>query len=328
MMSTLRKKIIIDTDPGIDDALAICFALQSKELEVLGLTTVYGNVHTHTATQNALHLLEFFGHPNIPVALGATAPIKGVEPLIASFAHGDDGLGNTGPQPPTIALPIKQPAAEFIINTVMAHPSEVTLLAIAPLTNLALALEQEPKIAQKVKEVVIMGGAIHVNGNVTPAAEANIYNDPDAADRVLTAPWPVTLVPLDVTTTALMSDIYFERIKNKGGKIGKYLYELTRFYSQYHRERNERQNQQNPEAIYGHDPLAAFYLTHPHLFQTQKGAVRVVTDGVARAKTLMDECGGWLTDNGWTDMPAVNVVTGCDLQAFLDVFEETVCGTR
>ena len=176
-------KIIIDTDPGADDALAILFALQRPELEVFGLTSIFGNVPTDLAAQNALRLLTVAGRLDIPVAQGAAKPLSIPPASYAYWVHGDDGLGNLN-LPLSKTQPIPQAAAQFIVDTVMAHPGEVTLVPIGPLTNLALALALEPRITGNVAGVVLMGGAARVNGNVNPAAEANIFHDPHAADAV------------------------------------------------------------------------------------------------------------------------------------------------
>jgi uridine nucleosidase len=152
----MSPKIIIDTDPGVDDAMAIFFALRSPELDVIGLTTIFGNVHTDLATTNALRLLEIAGRADIPVAPGTDHPLAGPFKGPVPYVHGDDGQGNTHLPPPTTA-PLPITAAQFIVEQVMAAPGEITLVPIGPLTNIALALRLEPRIAQHVKAVVLMG---------------------------------------------------------------------------------------------------------------------------------------------------------------------------
>jgi len=200
----MTRKIIIDTDPGIDDTMAIMLALKSPELELLGLTTIYGNVNCSQSTINALKILEVAGRSNIPVAKGSDVPLV-IEPHHhATFVHGDDGMGNTHLSlPASKALDIS--AAQFIVEMIMKNPDEITLVPIGPLTNIALALRIEPKIAKLVKEVVIMGGAATVRGNVTPVAEANIWQDPHAASIVFSAGWPLTMLGLDVTTKVIQT---------------------------------------------------------------------------------------------------------------------------
>ena len=200
-----RRRIIIDTDPGIDDALAIFMALTSPELEVIGLTTIFGNAEVAVTTRNALALLEIAGCSEIMVAAGAAKPLAGLYGGAVPHIHGKDGQGDCGMIAPS-GRPVGLSAEKFLRETVMAHPSEVTIVAIGPLTNLALALQAEPEIARQVERVVIMGGNALVPGNATPAAEANILNDPEAADFVFGATWPVTMVGLDVTHQALLTD--------------------------------------------------------------------------------------------------------------------------
>ena len=164
------KKIIIDTDPGVDDAMAIMLAFQSPDVDVVGLTTTFGNIHTPLATRNALRLVELTGCPAVPVAHGAELPLVVSLDSVADFVHGMDGLGNIDFVSPQ-GQPLEQPAAQFIAEMIMANPGEITLVPIGPLTNLALALALEPRIVENVSEVVLMGGAVTVNGNVNPVAE-------------------------------------------------------------------------------------------------------------------------------------------------------------
>ena len=196
------RRIILDTDPGIDDALALFLALASPEVQLEAVTTVSGNVDVAFTTYNALTLLELAGRTDIPVARGCDRPLIR-QPFNAAFVHGDNGLGGLQLPEPSIQ-PLAAHAIDVIIEKVMAAPGEITLVAIGPLTNIALALRREPRIVQQVREVVIMGGALRVPGNDTPAAEFNIYVDPQAAHIVLHAGWPIRLVSLDVTTQTQM----------------------------------------------------------------------------------------------------------------------------
>jgi inosine-uridine nucleoside N-ribohydrolase len=311
----MPKKILIDTDPGIDDAMAILFALASPELEVVGLTSIFGNVHTRLATQNALRLVEFAGHPHIPVAHGADKPLVIAFDEAPDIVHGADGFGNTH-HPAPHGHPTGRPAAEFIVETVMEQPGEITLVPIGPLTNLALALEQEPRIAERVAEVVLMGGAATVNGNVNPAAEANIWHDPHAADRVFTAPWPLTMVGLDVTMATEMDEAYLAALR--GSRFGEFIYGISRFYQQFHFLAHGIQ------ACYTHDPSAIAYLLDPSLFTTEQGPIRVVTEGIAAGQTLMDRRREWLSQNEWSDQPNVNVCIGVDSARLLDLYRARI----
>ena len=194
----MKRKIILDTDPGVDDAQAIQLILAAPELNLLGLTTIFGNVDVELATTNALRLLDLGNRTDVPVAKGAADPLNGPYLGAVTFVHGDDGQGNTF-RPASQQQPIGPSAAEFIVQQLNEQPGVITLVAVGPLTNLALALQLDPTITEKVVEVVVMGGNAFCAGNATPAGEANILNDPDAADRVFGANWPVTMIGLDVT---------------------------------------------------------------------------------------------------------------------------------
>ncbi|KAE8783904.1 nucleoside N-ribohydrolase 1a [Hordeum vulgare] len=193
---TKKNKVIIDTDPRIDDAMAIFVALRSPELEVVGLTTIFGNVYTALATRDALHLLETAGRTDIPVAEGSHVTIKKATKLrIASFVHGSDGLNNQNFHLPA-GKAVEQSATAFLVEQANLYPGQVTVVALGPLTNLALAVELDPSFPKKIGQIIILGGAYSVNGNVNPAAEENIFGDPDAADVVLHAAlifWPSEL---------------------------------------------------------------------------------------------------------------------------------------
>src|SRR5438067_4137929 len=187
-------RVIIDTDPGVDDALALLLAMRSPELKIEGITPVAGNVPLELTLPNALRMVEIAGRTDIPVAAGAKAPL--VRRLVtAAYAHGENGLGGAVfPEPKT--KPIAQPAAEFIRDVVRKYPHEVTLIPVGPLTNIATALNLDPELAGIVKSLVMMGGSLS-GGNITPAAEFNIYVDPEAARIVFQSGIPITMVGLD-----------------------------------------------------------------------------------------------------------------------------------
>lgn len=295
-----KHKVILDTDPGIDDAMAILLALNHPNIELLGLTTVFGNLDTASATQNALDLLEHFEATHIPVAQGADKPLEKQLTGFADFVHGKNGLGN-------IVIPSSKltthnlSAAEFIVEQVLKHPNQVTICAIAPLTNLALALKLEPKIADLTKQVVIMGGAIKINGNVSPVAEANIHNDPLAADLVVTANWPVTLVGLDVTLKVILNEQFMLDIKQASPK-GEFLYKITRFYDDFYRTVNSL------DGFACHDATALAYVTNPEYFTTAQGPVRVGTEGLCTGMTIFDGRMNYGDSvHAWSNQPKVNV---------------------
>jgi inosine-uridine nucleoside N-ribohydrolase len=307
------RSLIIDTDPGIDDAMAILLAFQAPELNVLGLTTVFGNVQTELAAQNGLRLAELAGQPDLPVALGAVAPL--VLPLkgIADFVHGQDGLGDIGLAPPA-GQPIDRPAAQFIVDTCRARPGQVSLVALGPLTNLALALALEPRLPELVAGVVLMGGAVTVNGNVTPAAEANILADPHAADAVFTAGWPVTMVGLDVTMQTIMSPAYLASLAESGSPLGQFVSRISQFYLAFHHR------YYGLTGAYTHDPSAIAYLLDPTLFTTRSGPVRVVTEGLAIGQTILDQRQRWSDPHAWSNQPSTQVCLEVDSAGLLDLY--------
>lgn len=197
------QRIILDTDPGVDDAIAFFLALRSPELQVEAVTPVSGNVPLHFTLPNALRLLEIAGRPDIPVAAGAAVPL--VRKLVtAAYVHGNNGLGGVEfPEPKT--KPVAESATDLIRRIVRANPGEISIVAIGPLTNVATALKADPGIAPMIKSFVLMGGALN-GGNVTPAAEFNFYVDPEAARIVFDSGVPTTMVGLDVTNKVLIHD--------------------------------------------------------------------------------------------------------------------------
>ena len=314
----MTKSILFDTDPGVDDAMALLFALASPEIDVVGLTTIFGNVHTATATENALRLLDFAGRDDIPVAHGADRPLHVPLDYVADFVHGVDGFGDIKtPLPASSRQPVDGSAAQFIVETIMARPGEITLVPVGPLTNMALALALEPRIAENVAEVVVMGGAATVNGNVNPAAEANIHHDPHAADRVFTAPWPVTMVGLDVTMQTVMTQDYLASLR--GSRFGDFVWQATRFYQQFH----ERYH--SMAAIHTHDPSAIAYVIDPSLFVTTRGSLRVLTEGIAMGQTLLDRRRGEGYElNAWSNLPEVNVCVEVESEQLLALYKERI----
>ena len=303
----MPRKIIIDTDPGVDDTMAIFFALQSPELDVIGLTTIFGNVHTELATINALRLLEMAGRTDIPVAPGADHPIAGPYRGPVPEIHGQDGQGDIFlPEPGTQA--IRQAAAAFIVEQVMAAPGEVTLVPVGPLTNIALALRLEPRIAEAVREVVLMGGNALVPGNASPAAEANILNDPEAADVVFGAPWPVTMVGLDVTHRVNMTPEHLDEYERADSPLAQHVARIVQLYRSYF-----ERSFSNMRGIYVHDSSAVAYLLDPTAFQVERWPVRVETQGLSRGKTwpCVDGIDGDVPPP-WQGRPLVNVCVDVD----------------
>lgn len=278
-MAQARRRLIIDTDPGVDDAMAIQLALRSPRLELVGLTTIFGNVDTGLATENALRLLELAGRDDIPVARGAARPLASEFLGGVPFVHGQDGQGNTRMPPPRLR-PGTQTAAEFIIEMVMRQPGEITLVPIGPLTNIALALDLEPAITRAVREVVVMGGNALCPGNATPAAEANMLNDPDAADRVFGADWSLTLVGLDVTHKVNMRRADLDELAAIDDPLARHVARCIPFYRDFFEATN------GIDGIFVHDSTALAYVLEPSLFTTRRWPLRVDTgSGIGRGKT-------------------------------------------
>ena len=310
------RKVILDADPGIDDAMAIVFALRSPALEVLGITTVFGNADIEVATANALRLVELTGR-SVPVARGAARPLVVPKAPPPDFVHGADGLGNiAAPAPKTTTIDAS--GAELIVSTARRYPGQVTLVAVGRLTNLALALALEPRLPELVKEVILMGGSAAAGGNVTPLAEANIWGDPHAADLVFAARWPVTMVGLDVTTRVRLEDDRLLRMAQKDDRVGDFLYRSSRFYKQFHDATGVT------GGFYVHDPSAVAYAIDPSLFSTDKAAVRVVTEGIGIGQTVAvsgPRAEQWEATRG---RPAVTICRQVDGERLLQLFEATV----
>jgi purine nucleosidase len=318
-----KHKVIYDTDPGVDDAMALVFQALHPDIELLGLTSVFGNATIETTTRNARFLTARFA-PHVPVAQGAAAPLKRAAPEPLAWIHGDNGLGNIALDTPHEAVIETRSAHRFIIDTVRAHPGEVTLIAVGPLTNLALALADDPQIAELVKQVVIMGGAFGTDGvlgNVTPAAEANILGDPDAADIVFGAPWPVAIVGLDVTQRTIMSHDYLASIRDRGGEAGRFVWDVSRHYEAFHEQ------SAHLEGIYVHDSSAVAYVLAPHLYTTRSGPVRVLTDGIAAGQTIQKPSTMPVPAPAWDGRPECSVCVAVDVPGMLALYEDTVCGT-
>ncbi|TDB05545.1 nucleoside hydrolase [Halomonas marinisediminis] len=308
--------IIFDTDPGVDDAQAIAIALRHPEIDLLGMTTTYGNVDVETATHNALLLAELAGR-EIPVAQGAAAPLIKPRHAPPAHIHGANGLGN-------ITLPTvsgraeSRCAAQFIVDTVNERPGEVTLVAVGPLGNLAAALQLDPTLVDKVKGVVVMGGSIREGGNVTPVAEANMFNDPDAAARVLTAGWPLTLVGLDVTHRCVLTPAHMARIEGGQGELGRVLAGSYAFYRDFY------QSALGIDGCCPHDSCALAWLLRPELFTTSRGHLSVVTEGDAEGQTLFAPEGRGFIEDRWSRTPLVDVCLGVEGQTVSDWIAEVL----
>nr|WP_321252532.1 nucleoside hydrolase [uncultured Ruegeria sp.] len=265
------RKIIIDTDPGQDDAVAILLALASpEEVEVLGITAVAGNVPLELTAKNARIVCELAGHTEVPVYAGCDRPLN--RPLItAEHVHGKTGLD--GPVLPDPQMPLAQGhAVDFIIDTLRTQaPGTVTLCPLGPLTNIATAFQKAPDIVDRVQEIVLMGGAYFEVGNITPTAEFNIHVDPEAADIVFRSGRPIVVMPLDVTHKALVTRPRNDAFRALGNKVGIAVAEMTDFFERFD------MNKYGSEGAPLHDPCVTAYLIRPNLFSGRHINVEIET---------------------------------------------------
>ncbi len=313
--------LLLDTDPGVDDAMALLFLHRHPAARLLGVTTVFGNAEVEVTTRNALYLCERFGI-DAPVARGAALPLVGPSRGPAPQVHGDDGLGNLAETPAPTRAADPRPAHRFIVDMLRARPGAVTLLAVGPLTNLALALAEDPAITALVRRVVVMGGAFGIGGqggNVSPVAEANVLCDPHAADAVFTAPWPVTIVGLDATHRVWMDDAAFARLRDGGGAEGAFLWQASRHYVGFHAGAEGR------AGCYVHDASAAACALEPALFTLRRGPVRVVDQGLAIGQTIQRPAGRrYVHGQAWDGVPDQQVAVDVRADALLDLVVRTL----
>jgi purine nucleosidase len=303
------KRIIIDTDPGIDDSLAILLALASPEIQLEGLTVVHGNSSTKQGVINALSVLELAGASHIPVAYGCDLPL--VQPsLLAPETHGNKGLGYARLPDPR-SRPIVQKGSDFLIEQIMSNPGEITLVAVGPMTNIALAIRQEPRIVEAVKEVFVMGGALRHEGNTTPLAEFNTYVDPHAAHIVYHSGMPITLTPLDVTYQCILLAEDVARLQRIDSPIPDFIADATRFYMEFHDE------YQGIQGCVINDPLTLALTFTPDLCNYEEQYVDVdISGGVSMGKTFADFYKA-------TGKPAnMKVALGVRPRNFIDLFVE------
>jgi inosine-uridine nucleoside N-ribohydrolase len=316
----MKHKIIFDTDPGVDDAMAIQFALNSPEIEILGLTTVYGNVDLEKTTANALRLLELAERTEIPVAKGADKPLTRSFGGGVPFVHGDDGQGNTNrPESSNVIHALE--AHEFMAEQIKRLPNEITLVAVGPLTNLALFVQEYGELVDLVKEVIIMGGNAFCPGNATPAAEANILNDPEAADIVFGTNWKLSMIGLDVTHKVLLTSQRLAEIATGSSELNRFVAEATIFYLSFYQKNNKI------DGIFVHDSSAVAYLLNRELFTVVQHPVKVETaTSISFGKTWplveevdFDERPALLP---WQGRPNVTICIDVDAEAVLKLLTE------
>lgn len=304
------RKIIIDTDPGQDDAVAILLALASPELEVLGITAVAGNVPLALTELNALKVCELAGRPDIHVFSGCDAPL--VRKLVtAEHVHGRTGLD--GPDLPHPKMTRKDAhGVDFIIDTLRREPAKtVTLCPLGPLTNIATALRKAPDIAARVDEIVLMGGGYFEGGNITPTAEFNIYVDPEAADIVLQSGINITMIPLDVTHKALVTKARNDAFRDLGNPVGVAVAQMTDFFERFDIEKY------GSEGAPLHDPCVIAYLLCPDIFTGRHINVQVeTTSELTLGMTVAD---WWrVTDRA----PNATFIGALDSDAFFSLLTE------
>jgi purine nucleosidase len=304
-----QKRIILDTDPGIDDSLAILLALASPEITLEGISTIHGNASTEQVTANALSVLELAKAEHIPVYRGCDLPL--VRPsLLAAETHGADGIGYAK-LPETQTKPRAGKGSDFLIEKIMSAPGEISLVCIGPLTNVALAIRQEPRIVENVKEVFIMGGALRHEGNTTPLAEFNTYVDPHAAHIVFHSGMPITLTPLDVTYQCIFLKDDLNRLLKINSPITKFIADATRFYMEFHDE------YQKIDGCVINDPMTLALTFMPEICDYQNLYVDVdISSGVGLGNTFADFY------NYSKKAPNMKVALGVRPRVFMELFLE------
>ncbi len=327
------RKVLLDVDTGVDDALALIFALRSPELDVRAITTVAGNTAVDSVLRNTLLLLDVLQAPAIPVARGADRPL--LRPLVtAGDVHGADGFGNaTTVYPPPRRGPCDQDATELILSTIAAEREHLTLVATGPLTNLARALEADPATFRLLGKLVVMGGAFRTAGNTGPVAEFNFFCDPDAARAVFQAGLQVTLVPLDVSERAVLPRASLRTLsQRRDSSVFQFVREFTVLWFDYHRE------VAGLDGGHLHDPLAVAAAALPDLLRTVHTRVSVETAGEFTAgmtvadlrgrkpgPEMLARFGGEAAQGGPYGPPNAHVAMDADVPRFLDLFYERVC---
>ncbi|REE68048.1 purine nucleosidase [Paenibacillus taihuensis] len=284
----VKPKIIIDADTGIDDALAILYAVKSGKADIVGITSVFGNIPVELATENTLKVLKLAGlEGHIPVSQGAAQPLVRKVDVFPTFVHGSNGIGDVE-IPNTAQRPVDEAAADFIIRNADELRGELVVVALGRLTNLAHALQKDPELPSKIKHVYIMGGAVRVPGNITPTAEANIWGDPEAADLVIKSGLSITLIGLDVTLQTMLHQSHLDGLKtsckSENRDVVGFLNDSMQFYFNFYHEA-DGYNQCAPL----HDPLTVLAAIEPGVVQTEVLKLSVETQGeVCLGMTVAD----------------------------------------
>ncbi|WP_170398464.1 nucleoside hydrolase [Ruegeria arenilitoris] len=298
-------KLIIDTDPGIDDAMAIAYAAAAPEIDLIGLTTVFGNTHVHQSSRNARFLLNKLGLA-APVAEGAAFAMGQSRHAPSEHVHGPEGFGDIT-DIPEIGANHDMSAAEYLVDMARRHKGEVVVCAVGPLTNIALAMQLDPEFSRNISRLVVMGGAVYCPGNVNPHAEANIYHDARAADIVFATPPETVLVGLDVTLKTLYETADFEALAERSRDMGGFLRDISRFYLKFYKEVG------GLEGCGLHDSTAVIACTHEPMFEMVEIGLSVVTEGPEIGATRPDP-----------SRPSVRVCRNVDGAGVVHLFTERV----
>lgn len=310
------ERVIIDTDPGVDDLAAIYLALASPELHVEALTTVYGNIEVETSTRNALSLLELAGRTDIPVYRGASKPLIR-PPYFAKHIHGNNGFGGVEAPHPSVTE-AKGYAAMEIVRRCNEAPNEITILALAPVTNIALALSIDPGIAKKVKRIIVMGGAVRVAGNMSPVASFNLASDPEAARIMYQSGAQIVQVGLDVCTKVRISQENLNRIRVSGTRPGDFLLEAAEFRRKAYIA--AQQSSETETGVFFNDVPAVAYALWPELFKVQPAFVSIETEGELTAgQTVAEFTGQWGNPE-----PNTSILMGVDGESVAKRFADRI----
>ncbi|GAA0133359.1 nucleoside hydrolase [Paenibacillus sp. YSY-4.3] len=307
-MAATRRKIILDCDPGIDDAMAIILAAYSPHIDLLGITTVAGNVSVEKTTRNALCLCELVGVEHVPVAQGARQPLVR-KSVFADYVHGDSGIGGIHLPPPQKEI-VPEHGVDFIIRTLMESEGDITLVAIGPLTNVALALRKQPEIAAKIQEIVIMGGG--TMGNITPAAEFNFFADAEAAKVVFGCGVPITMIGLDLTNQAMATPEVKEQFAGVNNRMSRFILDLIGDYEKHNLKLGLA-------GATVHDPCCIAYCIDPSIFEAKWLHVDIETKGdFTYGMSVIDML------DVTQQLANANVPLKLDQQAFWDLFVKTI----
>ncbi len=318
------KSVIFDTDIGIDDAMALLFLHRAEGVRIAAITTRFGNASVEDTTRNALAVAEQFGI-DAPVYRGAAGPLaQRLGEGFPEHVHGKNGLGNIRLNAPS-SRPRPLSAHEAIVDLADMLDEKLSIIAVGGLTNVALALELEPALCERIADLIVMGGAFGYNGhrgNVSPVAEANIASDPLAADIVFRSGIPTTVVGLDVTHEVELGEKAVDRLAEDAGSVGRFIKESSKHYFEFHRSITGNY------ACPLHDACAVAYCLRPDLFQTIAQSVRVVTDGIAIGQTIHGDNLREYVSDAWDELPENTICTAVDSQAVLDLFLSTLASRR